>query len=175
MALAAGNGGRQVDWFFYVNGILADKSATTIKLAPWRPHLVGSSRLARDRTTCRAVVGSFPEPFLHGVDGKRCPVRLECADAAQEACDIATDKLEDAGVSVVARGPDRHDRRRQRRCGSWSGRGRRSGPTSSPAGLSRARRAAASSRELSPDGAPIWRCSTPAAASSAHARTPAPA
>ena len=26
-----------------------------------------------------AVVGSFPEPFLNGIDGKRLPVRVECA------------------------------------------------------------------------------------------------
>ena len=26
-----------------------------------------------------AVVGSFPEPFLHGADGKRFPVRIDCA------------------------------------------------------------------------------------------------
>jgi hypothetical protein len=34
-----------------------------------------------------AVVGSFPEPFLHGVGGRRLPVRVECADPAAPACD----------------------------------------------------------------------------------------
>jgi hypothetical protein len=34
-----------------------------------------------------AVVGSFPEPFLHGIAGKRLPVRIECADPASPACD----------------------------------------------------------------------------------------
>ena len=27
-----------------------------------------------------AVVGSFPEPFLNGIEGKRLPVRVECAE-----------------------------------------------------------------------------------------------
>lgn len=97
-----GSASAQNDWFFYVNGILADKSATTIK-----PH--GGDSIWWDRHSwrltadVRAVVGSFPEPFLHGQDGKRFPVRLECADAAQDACDIATDKLKAAGVGIVAR------------------------------------------------------------------------
>jgi hypothetical protein len=33
-----------------------------------------------------AVVGSFPEPFLHGTDGRRLPVRVECAVAGLQAC-----------------------------------------------------------------------------------------
>ena len=40
-----------------------------------------------------AVVGSFPEPFLHGIDGKRLPVRIECADARGPACRQVGDRL----------------------------------------------------------------------------------
>jgi hypothetical protein len=40
-----------------------------------------------------AVVGSFPEPFLHGIDGKRLPVRIECADARGPACRQVADGL----------------------------------------------------------------------------------
>jgi hypothetical protein len=40
-----------------------------------------------------AVVGSFPEPFLHGIDGKRLPVRVECADARGPACRQVGDRL----------------------------------------------------------------------------------
>jgi hypothetical protein len=40
-----------------------------------------------------AVVGSFPEPFLHGIDGKRLPVRIECADARGAACRQVGDRL----------------------------------------------------------------------------------
>jgi hypothetical protein len=98
----SGNAGAQRDWFFYVNGILADESATAIKPDRgdsiwWDRH---DWRLTPD---VRAVVGSFPEPFLHGANGKRYPVRLECADDAQKACDIGTSRLEEAGIRVVAR------------------------------------------------------------------------
>ena len=27
-----------------------------------------------------AIVGAYPEPFLHGFEGKRLPVRVECPD-----------------------------------------------------------------------------------------------
>jgi hypothetical protein len=40
-----------------------------------------------------AVVGSFPEPFLHGIDGKRLPVRIECADARGPVCRQVGDRL----------------------------------------------------------------------------------
>lgn len=48
----------------------------------------------------RAVVGSFPEPFVHGLDGRRLPVRLECDDPRAGACAAIADKL--VGLGVVA-------------------------------------------------------------------------
>ena len=47
-----------------------------------------------------AVVGSFPEPFVHGIDGKRLPVRIECADARGAACRQVGDRL--AGYQIPA-------------------------------------------------------------------------
>jgi hypothetical protein len=44
-------------------------------------------------TRTPAVVGSFPEPFLHGIDGKRLPVRIECADARGAVCRQVSDRL----------------------------------------------------------------------------------
>ncbi len=78
--------GRPVDWFYYVNGILAEDGAAAHELEPgdriwWDHHDWGAS------ADVRAVVGAFPEPFRSGLDGKRLPVRLDCADAAADACD----------------------------------------------------------------------------------------
>ena len=50
-----------------------------------------------------AVVGSFPEPFLHGVDGRRLPTRVECSDPKSAACSTVAGKIEDLGL-VAARG-----------------------------------------------------------------------
>jgi hypothetical protein len=91
--------GRPVDWFYYVNGILAEDGAAAHKLVAgdevwWDHHDWGAS------ADVRAVVGSFPEPFVSGSGGKRLPVRLDCADAAADACDEVARRLSDAGVKA---------------------------------------------------------------------------
>ena len=91
--------GRPVDWFFYVNGILADQGATAQKLTDgddiwWDHHDWGTT------ADVRAVVGAFPEPFVTGVDGKRLPVRLDCAGSAEAPCDEVAERLADAGVKA---------------------------------------------------------------------------
>ena len=48
-----------------------------------RPHLVGSPRLGGDAATSRPSSARSPSRSLHGADGKRCPVALECADDAE--------------------------------------------------------------------------------------------
>lgn len=54
-----------------------------------------------------AVVGSFPEPFLHGVAGKRLPVRVECDDPRAGVCAVVAAKLVSLGVvagrSIISR------------------------------------------------------------------------
>jgi hypothetical protein len=47
-----------------------------------------------------AVVGSYPEPFLHGSEGKIFPVRLDCAQNAERACTEVSDRLDRAGVGA---------------------------------------------------------------------------
>ena len=94
--------GRPVDWFFYVNGIQADKGATSIKVHQgdrvwWDWHDWGVT------DDVPAVVGSFPEPFLHGIDGRRLPTRVECSDPKSDACSSVAGTISDLGL-VAARG-----------------------------------------------------------------------
>jgi len=91
--------GRPVDWFYYVNGILAEDGAAAHELAAgdrvwWDHHDWGAS------ADVRAVVGAFPEPFLSGSGGKRLPVRIDCAAAADDACDEVAARLGEAGVEA---------------------------------------------------------------------------
>src|SRR3954452_10181132 len=84
--------GRPVDWFYYVNGIEAPRGAVATRLHPgdrvwWDRHDWGAAQRVP------AVVGSFPEPFLHGIGGKRLPTRVECADPAARACDQVANRL----------------------------------------------------------------------------------
>jgi hypothetical protein len=89
--------GRRRDWFYYVNGIEADKGAAEHEVhrgdRVWWDY--------RDWTTAMrvpAVVGSFPEPFIHGSEGKRFPVRVDCARDADETCNEVADRLSRAGI-----------------------------------------------------------------------------
>jgi hypothetical protein len=46
-------------------------------------------------------VGSFPEPFVHGIGGKRLPTVLACAPDVTSACTRVTQQLRAIGVSVA--------------------------------------------------------------------------
>ena len=91
--------GRPVDWFYYVNGILAEDGAAAHKVAAgdriwWDHHDWGASQ------DVRAVVGAYPEPFSSGVDGKRLPVRIDCADDADDVCDEVAERLSADGIKA---------------------------------------------------------------------------
>jgi hypothetical protein len=92
-------GGRPFDWFYFVNGVLADQGATSVEVRPgdriwWDRHDWGAT------STISAVVGSFPEPFVSGIEGKRFTTRLECGDTVEAACDEAKRRLGALGVTV---------------------------------------------------------------------------
>ena len=59
-------------WFYYVNGYLADRSAAEYKLRPGDVEW-WDFRSWGDPAQDPVVVGAFPEPFLHGYDGKVRP------------------------------------------------------------------------------------------------------
>ena len=93
-------GGRPVDWFYYVNGVEAGRGAAATRL-----H--GGERIWWDRHDWSqtdhipAVVGSFPEPFRHGIGGKRLPVRVECESVAGVACRTVVSRLRARGVPAA--------------------------------------------------------------------------
>ncbi len=94
--------GRPVDWFFFVNGIASRVGASAYKLREgdhvwWDHHDWGAS------SGVSAVVGSYPEPFVHGVEGKRLPVRVECIELESDTCDTVRDRLVSLGI-VVGKG-----------------------------------------------------------------------
>jgi hypothetical protein len=95
--------GNPVDWFFYVNGIEADKGATALRVRQgdrvwWDFHDWGVT----DHVP--AVVGQFPEPFLHGIDGRKLPTRVECVDQRDRACGLVQDRLVGLGLPAARGG-----------------------------------------------------------------------
>ena len=68
----------QRDWFWFVNGYEGDRSASSYRLRDGDVAWLDYRGWQREGEA-RVVVGAFPEPFLHGYDGKTRPaaVRFE--------------------------------------------------------------------------------------------------
>jgi hypothetical protein len=94
--------GRRVDWFYYVNGIEASEGAGDRKLYPgdrvWWDHHDWETAMR-----VPAVVGSFPEPFRSGRQGKKLPIKLVCLGAEDRTCGEVETRLRDAGIRTLAR------------------------------------------------------------------------
>jgi hypothetical protein len=95
-----GNQSAEDDWFYYVNGSEASKGAADYKLAAgdvvqWDYHDWHATQHVP------AIVGAFPQPFAHGLTGKRLPTRLECEDDQSMACELVGDKLAKYGVNAT--------------------------------------------------------------------------
>lgn len=94
------SGGRRSDWFFYVNGIESPVGSAEYDLADgdriWWDY--------RDWTAAMrvpAVVGSWPEPFMHGFEGNRYEATVECA-GQQATCEEVESRLASVGVHALA-------------------------------------------------------------------------
>jgi hypothetical protein len=88
------------DWFYYVNGIQAKVGAASTAVHRgdriwWDLHDWSVT------DSVPAVVGSFPEPFVHGSKGRRLPTTLECAPDVTDACKQVAAELKAAGVPAA--------------------------------------------------------------------------
>jgi hypothetical protein len=95
--------GSSLDWFFYVNGV-----ESTIGAADYVLH--GGESIWWDYRNWQAamrvpaVVGSWPQPFVGGYDGKQRPVAVECLGGGS-ACEEVEERLAEVGVEVAAGSP----------------------------------------------------------------------
>jgi hypothetical protein len=86
-------------WSVYVNGVDATRQAAARRVRDgdriwWDRHALAAA------PRVPAVIGSYPEPFLHGTAGRRLPVRVECASAAADrtACRAVARALGRSGI-----------------------------------------------------------------------------
>jgi Domain of unknown function (DUF4430) len=87
----------QRDWFFFVNGVESSVGAAEYTLSAgdrvqWDYRPWGAAMRVP------AIVGAFPEPFKHGFQGERRPVRVECDDDGSQPCKDAKHELDEDGV-----------------------------------------------------------------------------
>lgn len=86
-----------VRWTLFVNGVHATKAAAT--MAVHKGDQVWLDLHDQSAAgTIHAVVGSFPEPFTSGIDGRRYPTTLECSKGFKAQCATVTRELRRDGV-----------------------------------------------------------------------------
>jgi hypothetical protein len=78
----SGSAGSRHDWFYFVNGIEADRGAAEYVLHPGDVEWWDYRDWGRGGELVPVVVGAFPEPFLHGYGGKVRPAVVIGADSA---------------------------------------------------------------------------------------------
>ena len=71
-----GDAGAKRDWFYFVNGVEADRGAAEYRLRPGDVLWWDYRSWSGDDMRQPVVVGAFPEPFLHGYDGRVRPVAV---------------------------------------------------------------------------------------------------
>ncbi len=95
---------RSLDWFFYVDGVESTVGAADYSLnggeSVWWDYRDWSAAMR-----VPAVVGSWPQPFLGGFDGRRRQVAVECLGGGA-ACATVRERLRSAGVAVAGGFPD---------------------------------------------------------------------
>jgi hypothetical protein len=101
-----GDLGGQRDWFWYVNGIEGDRSAAEYRLragdVAWWDY-----RSWSEEAQVPLVVGAFPEPFVHGWEGRVRPAAVRyspglASDASRVAERIGAALAEPEGTPVPA-------------------------------------------------------------------------
>jgi hypothetical protein len=96
------------DWFYFVNGVEADRGASEYRLHPGDVLWWDYRSWQGDDMRAPVVVGAFPEPFLHGYGGKVRPaaVRYESRETRGAALGLANavraDSVEPMGVPAPA-------------------------------------------------------------------------
>lgn len=91
----------QRDWFYFVNGIEASKGAADFGLSEG-DRIQWDHRNWRAAMRVPAIVGAFPEPMVHGREGKRLPVRVQCEKQDSAPCRDVMGRMSEQGIVASA-------------------------------------------------------------------------
>jgi len=103
------SGGGEDDWFFFVNGYYSEIGGGERKIVPG-DRIWWDYRYWNAAYRVPAVVGSWPEPFLHGYDGRHYDTVVECLGEDSD-CGTVVAALGAVGVKPgveSARAPAEH-------------------------------------------------------------------
>ncbi len=96
-----GISGNKLDWFYYINGICCDSGAADYNLSPgeviwWDYHKWQSAGFANS-----AVIGCYPEPFIHGFRGKAGTTTVMSSADNTQLAKVVEQALKSKGVYSV--------------------------------------------------------------------------
>ena len=102
-----GSARRHEDWFWFVNGLAGDRSASSYRLRDGDVAWWDYRDWSRDAETLDVVAGAFPEPFLHGYAGKTHPAAVRyapglAAKALRVGEVLGSDDVAPRGATVAA-------------------------------------------------------------------------
>jgi hypothetical protein len=97
-----GSARRHRDWFWFVNGLAGDRSATAYRLRDGDVAWWDYRDWAGDASTLEVVAGAFPEPFLHGYEGHTHPAAVRFAPGLRAGAEQVARVLETSDVAPLA-------------------------------------------------------------------------
>jgi Domain of unknown function (DUF4430) len=106
----AGSIASRHDWFYFVNGIEGDRGAAEYRLHEGDLEWWDYRDWGRYGQSVPVVVGAFPEPFLHGYDGKVRPAvvvaRAGTPDLDRIARLVHAEKVVGEGINSLPGNPN---------------------------------------------------------------------
>jgi hypothetical protein len=89
------------DWFWFVNGLAGDRSATSYRLRDGDVAWWDYRDWSGDAATLEVVAGAFPEPFVHGFDGRKRPAAVRYASGLRAGADQVAEALGATDVASI--------------------------------------------------------------------------
>jgi hypothetical protein len=96
-----GSARRHEDWFWFVNGLAGDRAASSYRLRDGDVAWWDYRDWSGDAATLEVVAGAFPEPFLHGYDGKVRPAAVRYAPGLRASAERVAKVIGARDVATV--------------------------------------------------------------------------
>lgn len=95
-------GNDQVYWMYYINGFLSKWFASGYTIQPGDVMVWDFHPWAGAHHGASAIIGSFPEPLLHGYEGETYPTTVVYGEGFQSQAQAVADGLRELGVTSVS-------------------------------------------------------------------------
>ena len=95
-------GDDKVYWMYYINGLLSKVFASGYIIRPGDVMLWDFHPWAGAHHGSSAIIGSFPEPLVHGYEGQTRPTTVVYGEGCKDRAENIADGLRDLGVTDLS-------------------------------------------------------------------------